>query len=174
MNRAVELSPDNPKYRNNLATILVETGRIDEAVQKLAVGSTPAVAHYNVGYLLHQKGQTNEALRHFQQALAIDPGLSPAREMLAQLAGNGGAQPMAQPAPRGVQPRYETAQAAAPAAAARSQLEAPAIEIPAPAQTASGASAQSYHLSDDASARCGHQLGPARHRTSPAGGIGIE
>jgi tetratricopeptide (TPR) repeat protein len=134
LTRATELSPDNPKYRNNLATVLVETGRINEAVQAMSVGSSAAVAHYNVGYLLYQKGQAPEATRHFQQALAIDPALAPARQMLAQLGGNFGAQPLAQqPA---AQPRYQTAHA--PNSAAQARAAAP---------TSPG-----YHLSDDAPA----------------------
>src|SRR5262249_55593089 len=120
LSRAVELNPDNPKYRNNLATVLVETGRIDEAVQKLSQGATPAVAHYNVGYLLQQKGQTKSAARHMQQALSLDPSLPPARDMLAQLTG---VPPSAQPAtaalPAAAAPAYQTAQRMArPAATA--------------------------------------------------------
>jgi len=150
MNRAVELSPDNPKYRNNLATILVETGRIDEAVQKLSVGSSPAVAHYNVGYLLQQKGQTGEAARHLQQALAIDPGLAPARDMLAQITGEAPAEPQPQSDPRMAAERYETARAPGATVAVRPQYDLPSVEVPAPAQPAGPASAQSYHFSDDA------------------------
>ena len=36
-------------YRNNLATVLVETGRMDEAWSQFAALNTPAVAHYNLG-----------------------------------------------------------------------------------------------------------------------------
>jgi len=154
MNRAVELSPDNPKYRNNLATILVETGRIDEAVQKLSVGSTPAVAHYNVAYLLQQKGQTGEATRHLQQAVAIDPALGPAQEMLAQITGAAPAQPQPQYDPR-MAPRYETPQAPAATVAVRPQYDLPSVEVPAPAQAGPASAAPSYHFSDDAPAASG-------------------
>lgn len=103
MGKAVQLQPDSHKYRNNLATVLVEAGRTDEALREMSVIASPAVAHYNVGYLLKQKGQVAEAMRHLQQALAIDPTLAPAEEMLAQLAGQS-AKPLAQSAPQAAQP----------------------------------------------------------------------
>jgi len=142
LKRAVQNNPENPKYRNNLATVLVETGRVAEALQTLSAGSSPAVAHYNVGYLLAQRGQTNEAAQYFQQALAIDPALTQARDMLAQLAGAGGTQPMPQAGPYATQPRYDTAQL--PALAANS-YGAPAVEVP----SGPRAGAQGYHLSDE-------------------------
>src|SRR5262245_41383037 len=88
LRKAVELQPENGKYRNNLAAVLVEIGREDEAMAQLTSATSPAVAHYNIGYLLLQKGRTAEALRHCQQALAIDPGLTPATELLSKLRGN--------------------------------------------------------------------------------------
>src|SRR5262245_8518165 len=83
--KAVELQSDNPKYRNNLAAALVDAGRSDEAYHELAVLNSPAVAHYNLAYLLNQANQRADATRHLQEAIAIDPALSPAKEMLAQL-----------------------------------------------------------------------------------------
>lgn len=85
LTKAVALQPQNAKYHNNLATVLVEAGRNDEAISHLAAHSSQAVAHYNVGFLLHKKGENTAAAAHFQQAIALDPGLAPARQMLAQL-----------------------------------------------------------------------------------------
>jgi Tfp pilus assembly protein PilF len=82
--KAVDLQPDNARYRNNLATVLVESGRTGEALAQLSRANSEAVAHYNVGFLLHKRGQQNEAVQHLQQAIALDPDLTPAREMLAQ------------------------------------------------------------------------------------------
>jgi tetratricopeptide (TPR) repeat protein len=93
LGRAVQLQPENAKYRNNLATVLVEAGRTDDALRELSALGSPAVAHYNVGYLLHKKGQTADAQRHLQQALVLDPEMSPAREMLAQIVGSSTAPP---------------------------------------------------------------------------------
>ena len=87
LNKAVELQPSNAKYRNNLAAVLIEAGRTDDAYAQLAAVNTPAVAHYNLGYLLHQRGQSEAAAIQMQQALAADPNMAPAAAMLAQIAG---------------------------------------------------------------------------------------
>src|SRR5207244_1118263 len=92
--KAVELVPDNAKYRNNFAGALIDAGKPKEAYEQLAAASSAAVAHFNVAYLLQQKGDRADAVRHLQEAVAIDPALTPAREMLAQL----GANPPASPA----------------------------------------------------------------------------
>ena len=87
LNQAIALQPANPKYRNNLATVMVEMGRADEALKQLTAVNPPAVAHYNLAYLLQQKGQQQLAIAHLQQAVARDPTLGPAQDMLAQLSG---------------------------------------------------------------------------------------
>ena len=87
LNKAIQLQPRNAMYRNNLATVLVETGRTDEAFKQLTAANSQAVAHFNLGYLLQQKGQTEAAIRHLQQAVSMDASLAPAHEMLAQLTG---------------------------------------------------------------------------------------
>lgn len=87
LNKAVQLQPANVKYRNNLATVQVEAGRADEAIQTLSAVNPQAIAHYNVGYLLEQKGNTTAAAVHFQRALSLDPSLQAASDMLAKLQG---------------------------------------------------------------------------------------
>ena len=165
--RAVELQPENTKYRNNLAAALVDSGRPDEAIKQLTKHCSPAVAHYNVGYLLSQKGQKAEAARHLQQAISLDPGMTPAREMLASLGGNSGqplaaqplaAQPLAaqpqHPAASRVamQPRYESA----PSYAASAQ----SYSAPAYTEATIAAAPQSYHIGDDSPAA---DTGPQPH-----------
>jgi Tfp pilus assembly protein PilF len=87
LHKAVEIESGKPSYRNNLATVLVEAGRADEALRQLQSVHSPAAAHYNLAYLLNHRGQADLARRHLQQALELDPGLSQAREMLAQISG---------------------------------------------------------------------------------------
>jgi tetratricopeptide (TPR) repeat protein len=86
LQRAVDLAPTSTLYRNNLAAVLVEANRGDEAVPLLAQTCGTAVAHYNVGYLLHKRGQNAIAVDHFAAALQANPSLAPARSMLQQLA----------------------------------------------------------------------------------------
>lgn len=85
--KAVDLQSDNAKYRNNLAGVLVEGGRVDEAFKELAAVSPPAVAHYNLAHLLEQKSQRPAAITHLQKAVALDANLLPARDLLNQFTG---------------------------------------------------------------------------------------
>jgi hypothetical protein len=113
LNHAIALQPANPKYRNNLATVLVEMGRTEEALKQLTAVNPPAVAHYNMAYLLEQKGQPNLAIGHLQQAVARDPNLGPAHEMLARLSG-GAVQPAQTTPPTGADPRLVAQPVSAP------------------------------------------------------------
>lgn len=83
---AVALQPDRAMYRNNLAAALVEAKRPEEAVAYLSQTNNPAIAHYNVGYLLNRSGQAGQAAHYFDKALGLEPSLHQARTMLDQIA----------------------------------------------------------------------------------------
>ena len=103
---AVQLDPTKKLYRNNIATVLVEMNRQDEALRHLAVVNPPAVAHYNLGYLLNQKGDTTAAIVEFERALSIDPELSSAAHWHRTLvAARGGYHRTAAAPPAGAAPR---------------------------------------------------------------------
>ena len=85
LERATQLDAKQPLYRNNVATVLVEMGNIDAAYTHLAAVHPPAAAYYNVGYLLHKKGQSQAAASLFAQALKVDPSLEQARLWLNRL-----------------------------------------------------------------------------------------
>jgi len=148
--KAVDLQSDNAKYRNNLAAALIDAGRSDEAYHELAALNSPAVAHYNLAYLLQQRGLRADATRHLQEAIGIDPSLTPAHDMLAQLGNNTAQAPTTtQPAPRMASQSKEEVSAPYAAGAAdpsvytsAPQVETPATALPPP----------SYHVGDDASA----------------------
>jgi len=142
--RAVELQPDNNKYRNNLAAALVDAGHADEAIRHLSAVGSPAVAHYNVGFWMLQKGQRTDAARHLQQALALDPGMTPAREMLAQLGGEGNAQPLA------AQPQLTQPQLSQPGSRFATQPRYAPQESHATSDAA--APPTTYHIGDDGAA----------------------
>ncbi|QDU29383.1 photosystem I assembly protein Ycf3 [Anatilimnocola aggregata] len=84
---ACERSPKDPKYRNNLATVLVENGRTEEAFRHLKALNSEGAAHYNLAYLLVGRGKQEEAAQHLRLALQVEPELSAARELLAQMGG---------------------------------------------------------------------------------------
>jgi Flp pilus assembly protein TadD len=149
--KAVELHPDNAKYRNNLAAALVDAGRGDEAYHELAALNSAAVAHYNLAYLLQQKGQRTDAARHLQEAVALDPALTPARDMLAQL-GLAAADSAAVPAKNQPAPRIAThapqAVSSYAAGATESSVYTSAPQVGSPMAEPS----PSFHVGDDAAA----------------------
>lgn len=141
LRRAVSLDPQKVLYRNNLATVLVELGRTEEAYQTLVVVHGEAVAHYNVGFLLNKQGRNSEALVHFQQSVKLDSSLQEARQWVVALGGKPAATsapsavaevPAAPPAPAAVA-------APSPAPAAIATTVAPRPAEPAAAPTAPAA-----------------------------------
>lgn len=82
-------SPDSPIAHNNLGTVLLERGRLDEAKahfeRVLAMDPEHAMAHYNLGGVLRQQGQVDEALAQFQRAVDIAPQNAEAELNLGEL-----------------------------------------------------------------------------------------
>ena len=91
LQQAVQLKPDSTLYRNNMAAVLIEANRSADAVDLLTPTYGTAVAYYNVGYLLQQRGESQAAVDHFTAALAANPSLEPARMMLNRLCAPDGA-----------------------------------------------------------------------------------
>ncbi len=87
LDQAVRLQPGKALYRNNIAKVLTEVDRVDEAFAHLSAAHPPAIAQYNMGVLLGQKGRTVEAIHFLTAASHIDPQLKPASAMLADLRG---------------------------------------------------------------------------------------
>ncbi|MEX0678217.1 MAG: tetratricopeptide repeat protein [Pirellulales bacterium] len=90
LKRAVELAGENKLFRDNLAAVYVEQGKNDEALSQLTAAHGTSVGHYNLGYLLAQKGNRGEALYHFQKAAEVDGNLIAARHWVAKLQAPGG------------------------------------------------------------------------------------
>jgi len=82
---AIELQPLRKLYRNNIAAVLVEANRPDEALTHLALVHDEAVARYNLGYLLHRHGDNEPAVEQLVRALRLDPSLSQAQHTLAKM-----------------------------------------------------------------------------------------
>ena len=83
---AVSSKPESVMYRNNLAAALVQANQHSQAVETLAVTHGPVLAHYNVAYLLNEKGSADLAHFHFNEALRENPDFDPARTMLDRIA----------------------------------------------------------------------------------------
>ncbi len=143
--RAIELEPSNPRYRNNLASLQVAGGRSDEAVKTLEKVFSPAVANYNVAYLHFNNSNIAGAQQHLQIALQNDPNLQPARELAEKLGGSQAAQ-SAMATYNAAGQIYRTAQTLSTPATSAAQVpyQQPATGIPAPTQPVSGYPAPAY------------------------------
>lgn len=82
---AIELAPDEPLYKHQLAVILGKSGDWDGALSAFKTIVTPGEAHYNIGYLQHQQGLLVEAEGHLQQAVQAKPDLALAAALLARI-----------------------------------------------------------------------------------------
>jgi tetratricopeptide (TPR) repeat protein len=82
LRRAVELAPDQPRQRFNLANVLEITGRSDEAGEHFAryVDMAPddAMGHLNFGIHLEKRGDFAAAVAQATRALELDSSLTPA------------------------------------------------------------------------------------------------
>jgi cytochrome c-type biogenesis protein CcmH/NrfG len=85
LNQAIQLEPKNPLYRNNMAAVLVDQGKVREAFGHLQAVHGEAAAHYNLGYLLTKKNEPQAALQHFTLALRADPSLTAAQQWMNYL-----------------------------------------------------------------------------------------
>jgi tetratricopeptide (TPR) repeat protein len=83
--QAMQLDPRNLLYRNNCATVLVEQNRLAEAFAVMREVHGDAAAYYNLGYMLHKKGDLPAAEHHFAQALRVDPRMAAAQRWLNYL-----------------------------------------------------------------------------------------
>ncbi|MFT3782479.1 MAG: tetratricopeptide repeat protein [Nibricoccus sp.] len=73
----LEKNPDCWLAHNNLAQILIEKGRLAEAIphlnRALELRPTFAEAENNLGYALLQMGRAREAISHFERAVSLQP-----------------------------------------------------------------------------------------------------
>ncbi|MCC6493350.1 MAG: tetratricopeptide repeat protein, partial [Pirellulales bacterium] len=83
LQQAIRMAPQKPLYRNNLAKVLVESNQLDAATNHLLAVNPPAAARYNMAVLLAERGRLAESQGYLRAALAIDPNLAPAQQMLA-------------------------------------------------------------------------------------------
>ncbi len=88
---ALSLAPNDPDVSNNYAVYLCQVGRTDEGVRRFeevahnALYRTPWVAYTNAGVCLRTAKRNPQALRDFQQALAVRPNFAEAAFQLGDL-----------------------------------------------------------------------------------------
>lgn len=86
--QAIAAEPNSQRFRNNLAGMLVASGRSDEAVQQLTQVFPPAIASYNVAYLHFANQDLAGAQHYLQAALQSDPNLKEARDLMEKISGS--------------------------------------------------------------------------------------
>jgi tetratricopeptide (TPR) repeat protein len=125
--KAIMLQKHHALYRNNIAEVLVKAGRPREAFDHLSAVHSVAESHYNLGMLLRRNGELEPARQQIVAALQVDPGMTAAEDVLAEL----GRAPQTAQRPRSKPPTREVA---APsnlrAQAPKKQLEAETQESP--------------------------------------------
>ena len=84
--RACEIDPDNESYRYELGIALVKHGQYDEGLSHLAFAVGDSAAHYNIGYLLHEQGDDENAIEWFRNSLELHPDKQTAERAGAMLA----------------------------------------------------------------------------------------
>lgn len=75
--RASALDPDDPYARTNLGTVLLQQGRVDEAIRyyREAIRKSPDYykAYANLGAAWARKGRSDKAINLYQKALELNP-----------------------------------------------------------------------------------------------------
>jgi tetratricopeptide (TPR) repeat protein len=87
MKEANELDPENRSYQTTYAYTLARAGKWQESYQAFCKVGPPAEAHYNLARMLNHLGQNDASREHLELAVAADPNLAPARQMLTKLSG---------------------------------------------------------------------------------------
>ena len=82
---AMMAAPDESTYRYHLAVALASSGKINEAMPHFVKTIGEAEAHYNVGYILHERGDLAGAKQQLAQAVLKKPKLTVARKLLDEL-----------------------------------------------------------------------------------------
>ena len=79
--RALELKPDYAEAHNNLAYLLMTSGKLDEAAEhyRAAIASKPDFrdAHFNLGRILVNQGKVADAIDQLRQTLAPEDEKTP-------------------------------------------------------------------------------------------------
>ncbi|WP_010588214.1 tetratricopeptide repeat protein [Schlesneria paludicola] len=85
MQAAHKLDPYEKMYEYHLAVVEAQAGEITAAMEHFTRSVGQAEAHYNVGFILNEQGNTSEAEFHLMKALKLKPDLKQAEQTLAAL-----------------------------------------------------------------------------------------
>ncbi len=101
LEQAADAAPHEIIFRYHLALAMAQSGDIQGAFPHFQQAVGEAEAHYNIGYLLYDKGHKELARQRFRKALALNPRLTQAQAMLDEMDPNKQQTQLAEaPAPR--------------------------------------------------------------------------
>ena len=84
---AVQIDPENPRYRHYYGLCLARAQRYDESLMVLSKLEGSALAHYDLARMMHHLEQDEASKEHLQLALAQNPELFAAQQLLDELEG---------------------------------------------------------------------------------------
>lgn len=96
--RAAKLSPNDPRIWNNLGLAQSERGKFDDAYESFARAQGEFKGHLNVAAWLERRGETKKAIKHLEQAVALQPNSPDVLAKLIQLYDGKGDEKLAQSA----------------------------------------------------------------------------
>jgi Flp pilus assembly protein TadD len=86
LRQAIALAPNHERAHNNLGLVLARAGRTEDALAEFYKGGcSEADARVNVAYVLTLENEWPEARRHYETALAAEPGSSAAKKGLQEI-----------------------------------------------------------------------------------------
>ncbi|HEY3968586.1 MAG TPA: tetratricopeptide repeat protein [Planctomycetaceae bacterium] len=85
LQKASAAAPNDKTYRFHYAIALAKSGQINESIPLLQSTVEPAAVHYNIGLILHERGDLAGSEEQFSEALLQNPRLQPAQQWLADV-----------------------------------------------------------------------------------------
>jgi Flp pilus assembly protein TadD len=85
LKQASKLAPGTPVIYNNLGIVTASIGKYDEAYKYFAIASNDYDAHLKLASILEDQHRDRDAIKHYEAALAMQPGASAILERLVAL-----------------------------------------------------------------------------------------
>ncbi|MFL6282643.1 MAG: tetratricopeptide repeat protein, partial [Pyrinomonadaceae bacterium] len=85
LKQASKLAPGTPVIYNNLGIVTAALGKYDEAYKYFAIASNDYDAHLKLASVLEDQHRDRDAIKHYEAALAMQPGASAILERLVAL-----------------------------------------------------------------------------------------
>jgi len=85
LKQAAKLAPGQPVIYNNLGVVTARVGKYEEAYKYFVIASNDYDAHVKLASILEDHGRDRDAVKHYEAALAMQPGASAVLERLVAL-----------------------------------------------------------------------------------------